>query len=285
MKPLTTMRIPHVGKLIAGCWAAAEDGVREKVRALYPDRDEEFITGLLHGELALNFDKVSRAGTVAKAFLSDLELVFPTITLDSLCRIAQGLIATVSFHPREIEGKTGGDLGIVVIRPDVQGMRFSGQYLTVDHDYRRGLLCQAKIFRRNSRWKGLSSNQQRTLLGKLSYFGLLLYRYADQEADRRNLKPFAWQLAHEATIQQIQSWFASDCFPDPLNSRQVIQALINGKIGTDDKELIGKDIAPRLRRSLTITIRWKDGDDPGNRVRVQERPTTVHLKQEVVVRR
>ncbi len=278
------MQIPALGRLLADCWIAAEEGVKEAVRERYRDRDEEFITGLLHGELGLNFDKASNEGSVAKAFLSDLKLMFPNITTESLSRIARGLIATVSFHPHEVERKTGGDLGIVVIRPDVQDMSFSGAYLTIDHDYRRGLLCQAKIFRRNSTWGGLTSSQSRTLSDKLDYFGLLLYRYSDQDCERRFLESFTWQLAREATVEEIQGWLVSGEFPQLLNSRQVIEALTKGKIGTDDDMLIDKHISPPLRRSLTVTIRWKDGEDPGNGVRVEEHPT-VHLKQQVALRR
>ena len=63
-----------------------------------------------------------------------------------------------------------------------------------------------------------------------------------------------------------------------------MEALINGKIGTDDRGLIDEDIAPPLRRSLTIAIRWKDGQDPGNKVRLQER-LAARRTQEAVVRR
>lgn len=146
------MRIPALGKLITKCWVTAEQSLRENVRRKFSDRDEEFITSLFHGELGVRFDKVSTNGSVEKAFLSDLKLAFPTVIDGSLSKIARGLIATVSFHDRDVEGKTGGDFGIVLVRPDLHRARYLGSTLTVEPEYRRGLLCQAKIFRRNSQW-------------------------------------------------------------------------------------------------------------------------------------
>src|SRR5262249_19690977 len=176
------------------------------------------------------FEEVSKNGAVAKAFLSDLRQTFSTIAYESLFGIASGLVATVSFHPHQVEEKTGGDLGIVIVRPDVRRAQYSGSQLIIDDDHRRGLLCQAKMFRRDSRWGGLSSRQKQTLPEKLNYFGLLLYRYADQDGERRVLEPFAWQLAHEATAEQVNAWLASDQFPELLGSRQVLTGLIDDQI-------------------------------------------------------
>lgn len=278
------MRIPALGVLVTECWTRAEHALRESVRTKFPDRDEEIITTLFHAELDAEFESANRAGGVAKAFLSDLRKAFPTVTDDSLFRIARGLIATVSFHPRHVETHTGGDLGIVLVRPDVRSAQYSGSQLTIDHDYRRGLLCQAKMLQRNSRWRILSSKQGQVLPGKLSYFALLLYRYADEHGQRSDLTPFAWQLPRGATVEQINTWLRSDHFPELQDSRKVLGGLIHDEIGTDDKALITKDIAPPMRRSLEIRIRWKDGEDPGERVHVQER-STVSMKQQVVVRR
>ena len=114
------MHIPALGKLIVECWKTAERKLRENVSEKYPDRDEEPITTLFHAELEVEFKRVSASGAVERAFLSDLKRSFPNVRDDSLLGIARGLIATVSFHPREVERKTGGDLGVVLVRPDVQ---------------------------------------------------------------------------------------------------------------------------------------------------------------------
>lgn len=277
------MQTPALGKVIADRWMAAEKSVRETAMH-YRDKGEEFITELLNGDLEQEFQKASNSRLVEQAFLRDLEDAFPSVTGESLSKVALGLIATVSFHPRHIEAKTGGDLGVKVVRPNVQMSTFD-EHLTIDHDSQRGLLCQAKIFRRKSRWGALTPNQLRKLPEKTAYSSLLLYRYADQEAKRRDLQPFAWQLTREATVEEIQSWLASDSFPQLSNSRVIFQELTGGTIGTGDKVVIDRDIAPSgLRESLVITIRCKDGDDPGNRVSVKH-IATVHEKPLVLLQR
>lgn len=277
------MQTPALGNLIADCWMSAEKGVRETAWQ-YPDKGEEFITDLLNSDLEREFQKASNNRLVEQAFLRDLEDAFPSITNESLSKVALGLIATVSFHPRHVEAKTGGDLGIKIVRPNVQMSTFD-KYLTIDHDRQRGLLCQAKIFRRKSQWGPLTRNQLKRLPEKTAYSSLLLYRYADQEAKRRDLQPFAWQLTREATVEEIQSWLASDRFPQLSDSRAVFQKLMGGTIGTGDKAVIDRDIAPSgLRESLVITIRWRDGDDPGDRVTVKH-ISAVHEKPLVMQQR
>src|SRR5215472_12602381 len=99
------MRIPALGKLITECWVTAEHSLRENVKEKFRDRDEEIITTLLHAELEVEFEEVSKNGAVAKAFLSDLRQTFSTIAYESLFGIASGLVATVSFHPHQVEEK------------------------------------------------------------------------------------------------------------------------------------------------------------------------------------
>jgi|ERR1039458_4170900 hypothetical protein len=270
---MEAMRIPTVGKLIIDCWVRAEEALRENVRKKFPDRDEEMITDLFHAELEDELAKVSGSGAVAQAFLVDLKSAFPKVDINDLrSKIARGLIATVSFHPRKKEEKTGGDLGIVLVRPDVQETLYGWSELTIDRDYKRGLLCQAKIFRRNSKWGELSRTQQQTLPNKLKYFALLLYRYADQNGERRELISFIWQLAVDATVEEVKQWLAADKFPNPQNSQQLLGALVRDEIGTDDKEIIEREIAPPLRPSLVIKIGWKNDDGPAS-VHVQQRST------------
>lgn len=264
------MRTSALAKLVADSWAAGEDGVREKIRAQYRDSDEEFITGLLRGELEDVFDRVSRNGSVERAFLADLKTNFVRIRADLLSPIANGLIATVSFHPRHVEKKTGGDLGIVLAKPDVQEQY--GEYLAIESNCKRGLLCQAKVFGHDSRWGRLTQNQKKMLSGKTGYWALLLYRYSDHDGSRRELSPFEWQLTRESTIEDIQKWLRADSFPNVWRSSPIFNSLMDAQIGTDDGRLIDQYVAPEgLRNSLVITIRWKDGADPGGRVLVSSR--------------
>jgi hypothetical protein len=262
------MPIPHVGKVITECWVEAEQALRNHIKSNLGDRDEESVTELFHEKLAIELNRASISGCVATAYQKDLEQTFWQINSESLSDLAHGLIATVSFHDRKTEARTGGDLGIVVVRPDVhQGWGT----LTLDQDYRRGLLCQAKMFRRNSRWGPISAKQKNLLSKSLSYLSLLLYKYLDQKGERRALAPFQWQLAHDKTVEQMCEWLASDQFPELQSSEQILGKLLADEIGTDVKEFIERDIAPpELRPALVIKIGWKDGGPPRT-VQVQER--------------
>jgi hypothetical protein len=281
---MNAMRIPAVGELITQCWVTAEESLRELVRNKYADRDEEIITTLFHSELESEFRRVSDSGTVARAFLSDLKQAFPRISGQILSDVSSGLVATVSFHPKHIERATGGDFGLVLVRPDVRGVRFEESALAIEHDYKRGLLVQAKIWQRSSRWRNLNRRQREVLREKSSYLALVLYRYSDQHSERRMLKPFAWQLAQDATVEDLVGWLASNVFPDLRDSAQILTGLAEDKIGTDDEGIIQRDIAPPLRPSLEIKIHWRDGRGPGRKVQVQQ-DSSVHIQQHVVLRR
>jgi len=176
----------------------------------------------------------------------------------------------VSFPDHHIESKTGGDLGILVVRPDLRQVRYGSSQLSVDRDYKRGLLAQAKMFRRDSQWGALTDTQKLLLQKKLGYFALLLYRYSDQAGARCELKPFDWQLTSNATtVEEMNEWLIADRFPELRDSRQILGSLVDDKIGTDDNEIIETDIAPKMRRSLVIKIGWEDGDGPSSTVELQ----------------
>ena len=268
MSVLTT---PATGKLISDCWTIAEQALRAAVKNEFADRDEEMITDIFQAKLAVEVARVSASGAIARAFLSDLGRGFPRVVPNSLGQIAAGLGATVVFHPREAERKSGGDLGIVVVRPDVRMATRST--LSIRPKYRRGLLVQAKVFRRNSRWGALSKRQEQTLQKTMSYLSLLLYRYSDQRGPRRELEPFAWQLVGDANIKRKSGWLASDSFPELRDSRQVLEGILSGQVGTDNDEAITTYIAPPARSSLVVRIHWKDGEFPGDVVQVRERST------------
>jgi hypothetical protein len=119
----------------------------------------------------------------------------------------------------------------------------------------------------------------------MTYSALLLYRYSDQDGARRELNPFAWQLTRESTIQEMQKWLQKDLFPDLWTSPAIFKRLMEGQIGTSDRRLIDEYVAPEgLRDSLVITIRWKDGADPGDRVRIRNRAAE-HQEQHLIARR
>ncbi len=267
------MKTQALAKLIADCWLRAEQALRDAIKLEYPDRDEDVVTDLFCGKLDSECKRVSAAGEVERAFLEDLRYSLPRVPNLDLSKIARGLIAAVHFHPREHERKTGGDFGVVLIRPDVRYSRFSQFELTIDENHQRGLLCQAKIFRRTSTWGRLSSSQRKVLKEKLDYLALVLYRYLDQDGERRDLAPFQWQLTRNSSLNEVAGWLASDTFPNLWKSTDVLRALGQGEIGTDDNDVIAKYIACKVRSSLTIKLGWRDGRGPG---------TTVHLRRTIL---
>jgi hypothetical protein len=217
--------------------------------------------------------------SLLKALLADLQLQFKRINRTHLSKIANGLVASVSFHPLEVESKTGGDLGLVFIRPDVHRNRFDAEVLEVKREYKRGLLVQAKIFQRHSKWQALSPTQQKLLKSRLSYLALLLYRFLDQTGERRDLEVFKWQVAENATIKKINSWLKSGDFPELWNSEDILEALGSDRIGTDDAGIIDSEIAPgKLRPAL----HWKPGTPPPPALISVRQSKTLPRQQEVV---
>jgi hypothetical protein len=271
------MKTPASAKLIAECWLKAEETLRDAIRSEFADRDEEFVTELFHGKLETECNRANVAGEAAKAFLQDLRLSLPTVPAEELSKIARGLNVAVHFHSREIERKTGGDFGITLIRPEVRFARYSHSTLTVERDHQRGLLCQAKIFRRSSTWGPLTVSQQKVLSERLEYVALVLYRFTDQ--GRRELAPFQWQLTRASSMNDMKSWLASDTFPSLQGSKEILHAIGQNRIGTSDKEIIAKYITTPVRPTLIIRLQWPDGAGPGATVQLRE----FQQKQQVVL--
>jgi hypothetical protein len=256
------VKIPNVSKLITDCWLQAEVALQQAIESKFPDRDEESITELFQGELRSKLEFVSGTGAVAQAFLRDLVRAFPSVTRSTLSKVSSGLIATVHFHSKAVEKKTGGDFGLVLIRPDLHQTRAE---LKINGDYESGLLCQAKVFRRSAKWGDFSPTQKRVLPAKLGYSVLVLYQYFDQ-IERRRLSPFQWQLTSGSTVENVSHWLKTNQFPDLQRSNQIIGALAQDRIGTDNKKVISEFIAPPSRPSLEIRVRWRDGEGPGGSV-------------------
>jgi hypothetical protein len=136
----------------------------------------------------------------------------------------------------------------------------------MDENYRRGLLCQAKIKRRpscsrGSYWGGFKENQRKRLIDRMGYLALLLYEY--QDAQRTNLLPFRWQVCRGKSMDDVEGWLRGDSFPDLSTSEKIIQLLGDDKIGTGDKGIIDKLIAPLgVRDTLIVRIGWPSDQGP-----------------------
>ena len=274
------MKIPNLASLISDCWNRAELALREQIRQELPDINEETVTVLLSGKLRVEFERVSDKGAVADAFQRDLCLSFQDIDRATLSsKIARRLIATVHFHQKEVEKQTGGDFGVVFRRPVIRRAAYSDSTLTIVDDRRQGLLCQAKIFRRNNKWGKLGDKQEKVISERVGYFALVLYKYADQSGARCELAPIQWQLTRDFDLNAVKGWLRSDSFPSRASSQSIIEQLAKGELGTDDEKAIADNIAPQMRPAFEITVGWREGDAPGREVQLSKKTAQVHLKQ------
>ena len=285
------MRIPKLTKLISECWDEAENSTRLLLSKRYHDKDEPFITDLFHGELEVAVKEASDKGLVRWAFWQDIQYAFPELGHSEQIELRISEIgATVTFHPGKIERLTGGDFGLVLVRPDAQKAQYESNCVTIDADNRRGLLCQAKINQRSSRspqrphWGKLSDTQERELGNHLDYLALLLYEYLDVE--RLSLGPFQWQTCRESSILEIKRWLRRGDFPSRKSSHEIITKLANDQgpdgIGTDKKDIIKKYICPETRPSLTIRIGWPPDRKPPLRLLIK--PQAQQEEKVVLVR-
>lgn len=143
------MPILEVTELLRKCYISAEESSRGLLATDYLDKGEGFITELFHGRLRAAVSEANKNGLIKTAFINDLGHRFPDLRRSSdLNLIATGIRASTTLHPREVEAKTGGDFGIVLVRPSISESRYNQYVLKINRNYQRGLLCQAKLKRR-----------------------------------------------------------------------------------------------------------------------------------------
>ncbi len=249
-----SIAIPHTLKVVVNCWMSAEVALRAVVKGKHHDLDEEFITTLFYGELRDVLRKASQEKKVERAFLSDLRTSFPEPQFSSDIRSsATNLIADVTLHKRATERLTGGDFGFTLVRPVLSGF---GDWTKAE----QGLLCQAKIKRRNGKWGPLQAKQKQVLSDRTSYLALLLYSYLDPA--RQCLEPFKWQLCRDMTIDEVKGCLSKGRFPWPIDSKQVIERLGNSTVGTNVQKIITEIIRPEGMPHLELRIFWPDGKVP-----------------------
>ena len=166
--------------------------------------------------------------------------------------------------------------GLVITRPSVEKQFDS---FLVKNDYRRGLLCQAKLKKSDGKWGKLTNNQIEKLPKSLSYLGLLLYDYEDLE--RHKLRSFRWQLCNKASdIADVVDWLNTGIFPSALESKKAIEDLGESRIGTDDQKVLDEIIAPEGNVSLEIIIKWNDDSKkPGSKIYVMSRNEVVNTQK------
>lgn len=253
--------MPRLIKLISNCWLEAELRLRLHL-VQHPDKGEVFITDRFQDELKDAFSEASLNHKFENALRDDLRESLSLSAYDLVSEtVSKGLIADVTFHDPQRERKTGGDLGLAVVRPRI---RANTSELEIQFDQRQGILCQAKLRRRSSRgpekWGLLTKTQRNILPGRTSYLALLLYQYADTA--RRELHPFSWQLCSGMQVEDIEECLKTDNFPNPKFSDTVIKSLSAGEVGTNNEREISEWICPASRPSLVIRIGWKPGGQP-----------------------
>jgi len=155
--------IPRTLALLKQCWNAAELRVCESVSQHFHAHDEVFITRLLHGKLHEEFEKKNSSKQFETELRGDLTEAFQKdgVGRDEIQRVATGVVARVTYHEPHVERKSGGDLGLMVCRPQVS-RHIIRQYLSC-RLHRQGLLCQGKREHRDGSLGELTKNQRKVL--------------------------------------------------------------------------------------------------------------------------
>jgi hypothetical protein len=270
--------IPRTLGVVSKYWEQAEAELRNMVHTKYHDLDEETITILFHREYCFLLRKASRAHEISHAFLHDMHQAFPELSeAIELRAIAEDLIADVSLHSRRVEGRTGGDFGFTITRPQVDVIDLSSavnfaSFIAKNNDCPRlrtsehqfGLLTQAKLKDRRGKWPGFSDNQEKYLPERMDFLALLLYHYSDER--RESLLPFEWQVCQHRTMDEAREWLTSDDFPNRINSTNLIKQLGEGKIDTDNSGFLEQHIRPTGRPQLSIVVTWPIGKRPPEQI-------------------
>jgi hypothetical protein len=215
------IELVNVRQLIQECWEFAEAQTISLVAARHLCPKEESITFLLAGGLREAIKAASEARRVEMAFLADLRRVVHSTDFE-LRTWSNGLIARVSFHNHQHEGRvSGADLGLVLVRPLVH-LGSAGTRIEFSRDHVRGLLAQAKrgleTKSKNGRrkWGRFTLRQMRRYPECSDYYSLLLYRLNGESASE--LQPIKWQICKEYALDEVRGWFRSDSFPEELSN-------------------------------------------------------------------
>jgi hypothetical protein len=250
--------ISNTLRVISECWSGAEDDLRAEIQKYHPYAGETFITELFHGKLARRLEEASDGERISSAFLRDLEEEFYQMQgASELRKISEHLIAHVSLHKPATEGKTGGDMGVLIARPQIIDRETEFKI----KDYRTGLLCQAKLRNAKGKWGTFTASQRKVLPDKLDYTGLLLYSYDHNSGGVLNT--FQWRLCKNTTLQEIATELKKGVLTDLYSSEDIIFGLGNGRIGTSDNTILDRDVSPARNPVLTIHITWPDDKRPG----------------------
>lgn len=173
------------------------------------------------------------------------------------------LVADIVLHNKRQEGKTGGDFGLVIVHPKIV---IKSNSIEARKGFSSGLLCQAKMKRRDGKWGDLK-NQSETLPAHLDYSSLVLYSYLDEE--RSELNPLAWKLCSGSSLPELERSLKKNTPGEVLDAVDVILRLGRSEIGTSDQATIDEVISPSVRQHFELRIYWSQGEDPKGPVEVK----------------
>jgi hypothetical protein len=182
------------------------------------------------------------------------------------------------------EARTGGDFGLLIIEPQFQ-VQWGAQLDLQRGGLKRGLLVQAKRRFRNGRWNQLTKAQVKLLPPRMPYTALLRYEFLDPK--RRNLRKFDWHSMAGLAVSEVIQWLVSGDFPNAVSTSEIVAGLSQGEYGTDDQDIIARDICPDAGSYVVIEVDWKDGEDPEDlvvKINREVAEKAVQLKEKVQVK-
>jgi len=276
--------LSELRRLVVQEFREAERRARESVSRTLRQAREEEVTALFATEVERELEKASNSGAIAFAVRTDLERAYQMQRGSAPKRLAQvtnGLIARVSRHGLAEERKTGGDFGLLVVEPLFR-LRW-GPYLEVERVGRkRGILVQAKRCLHGGRWNQLTDKQEQRLPERMAYAALLRYEFAD--VDNRQLNEFRWTLLAQREISEAIEWLRSGNFPGSVDTADLVAGLSRGSYGTDDPQIIERNICVDAGPSVVVEVDWEEGTDPGPSIRSLNRDVTWRQTQPEKVR-
>lgn len=276
-----SIQLKKTVELIASLFFDAETKLISKIGKDFPAATEEQITDIFHEILAEVLEKASKERKIEEAFIKDINSSFHNIENFHINKLSKGLIASVSWHNRVTEGRSGGDIGLLFVQPTITA-EHNGKLSLIRQGNRQALLVQAKRKKFQKPWRQLTLPQQKNLKDRTEFLSLLRFEYVDNQ--NRNLKPFVWTLCKGYKLDQLMIWLTNNNFPNSLNTPNLIKDLGFGKIGTKDYNIIESIIFPDKIQTMVIIIDWKDDDDPQSVVITINNNLEIKQEQEEVVK-
>ena len=181
-----------------------------------------------------------------------------------ISKSADGLIADIVLHNKEQEGKTGGDFGLIVLRPQIQIRQNS---IVIKKGVSSGLLCQAKLKNADGKWGPLQPSQERALSQYKDFYSFVLYSYKNES--RNLLNPIHWKVCRDSVKSEIIKSFKTDDFDKLESVSNILMSLGQSKIGTRDDEIIKEIISPGKNQVLEIKIFKPKDRDPKKEVKIR----------------